>query len=171
MGQAESEPYEEHWTEQSPSPSPEPEPQPQPQNKSDAQQLSNKEVVEGEGENETLNEDDLREEQMWIAAISQDPRSAHLRNQLANHYFSRSRLSEAEFAYKAAIDLDKKSVISHYDFAFMRHHQFYWALSRLKLQMHTSSASPPQPQPPFLYIASKNLKNMHSNANITITKY
>ena len=70
---------------------------------------------------------------MWIDAIAQELKSSHLRNQLANHYFSQNRLNEAEFAYKAAINLDKTNTIAHYDYAFMRHHQFYWSLAKLKL--------------------------------------
>ena len=79
-----------------------------------------------------IDEEELNEEKMWIDAIAQDPKSSHLRNQLANHYFSRNRLKEAEFAYKAAIGLDPSNAIAHYDFAFMRHHQFYWALSKFR---------------------------------------
>ena len=87
---------------------------------------------EEEEEGPTLNEDALNEEKMWIDAISQEPKSSHLRNQLANHYFSQNRLNEAEFTYKAAINLDKTNTIAHYDYAFMRHHQFYWSLAKLK---------------------------------------
>ena len=83
-----------------------------------------------------VNEDALNEEKMWIDAIAQEPKSSHLRNQLANHYFSQNRLNEAEFAYKAAMNLDKTNTIAHYDYAFMRHHQFYWSLAKLKLNYY-----------------------------------
>eukprot|EP01084_Bolivina_argentea_P134242 236813_1 len=84
-----------------------------------------------------LNEDEIIEEKMWIDAIAAEPKSSHLRNQLANHYFSQNRLREAEFAYKAAINLDRSNSIAHYDYAFMRHHQFYWSLAKNESSYYT----------------------------------
>ena len=101
-------------------------------NKTQRSNLRNKSAVDEEENGPEIDDEELNEEKMWIEAIGQDPKSSHLRNQLANHYFSRNRLKEAEFAYKAAISLDATNAIAHYDFAFMRHHQFYWALSKFR---------------------------------------
>ena len=83
------------------------------------------------------NEDDIdlttvNTERMWIEAIAEEPKSAHLRTQLANYYFQSSRLKEASYSYEIAIQLDPNNIIAHYDYAFMKHHQFYFALAQFE---------------------------------------
>ena len=79
-----------------------------------------------------LDDSAIETEKMWIEAIALEPKSSHLRAQLANHYFSQNRLNEAAYTYQQAIRLDSSNVIAYYDYAFMRHHQFYTSLAKLK---------------------------------------
>lgn len=107
---------------------------------SDSNSLSNElSDFESEGEfgdgDEIVDMNVVATERIWIEAIAEEPRSAHLRTQLANYYFQQSRLKEASYSYEQAIQLDPQNIIAHYDYAFMKHHQFYFALAQFELSI------------------------------------